>query len=117
MAASPQPETSPPAMAHSVGVAMLGGNPKRPRKQHDFYATPADVFLAVYPRLGLRGRVHEFCCGDGAICRLLEERGHEVVATDLHDRGYGVHGVDALAMDDCWPTSSSRTRPSTSPRA
>jgi len=84
---------------HSLGVAMLGGNPKLKRKDHDFYATLDDVFLAVYPILDLGPDVHEFCCGDGAICKLLEERGHNVVATDLHDRGWGTPGRDALAME------------------
>lgn len=86
-------------MTHSVGVAMLGGNPLLGRKKHDFYATLPDVFLAVRPRLDLRGPVHEFCCGDGAICRLLEAEGIKTIATDLHDRGYGEAGHDALKMD------------------
>jgi hypothetical protein len=90
-------------MGHSLGVAMLGGNPLDGRKAHDFYATPVDVTLALLAKIGprLRGPVAEPACGDGAICRVLEARGLRTIPTDLHDRGYGGHGGghDLLAID------------------
>lgn len=84
-------------MAHSIGVAMAGGNPLLGRKKHDFYATPADVTHALFIKLAelgivIEGKVTEPCCGDGAICKVAIERGHEVVALDLIDHGYGDHG-------------------------
>jgi hypothetical protein len=33
--------------------------------------------------------MHECCCGDGAMARVLERHGYDVVGTDLVDRGYG----------------------------
>lgn len=90
-------------MAHSLGVAMLGGNPLDGRKAHDFYATPRDVILALLEKVGprLRGPVYEPACGDGAICRVLEERGLRAIGTDLYDRGWGDHGGghDLLKME------------------
>ena len=96
-------------MAHSLGVAMLGGNPLEGRKAHDFYATPEDVTLALLAKVGrrLRGPVFEPACGDGAICKVLErELGVRTIGRDLHDRGYGDHGgghdllkLDALLAD------------------
>jgi len=82
-------------MGHSLGVAMLGGNPLDGRKPHDFYATPKDVTLALLAKVGhrLRGPVFEPACGDGAICRVLQdELGLETIGRDLHDRGFGDHG-------------------------
>lgn len=42
------------------------------------------------------GSIWECACGDGAISRVLVERGHHVISTDLVDRGYGTPGVDFL---------------------
>jgi hypothetical protein len=42
------------------------------------------------------GAIWEPACGDGAICRVLYENGHEVIASDLIDRGLG-GGDDFLA--------------------
>lgn len=92
---------------HSIGVAMAGGNPKAGRHDADFYATPADVTLALLGRMPPSGPVWEPCCGDGAIGRVLSAHGHDVVGTDLVDRGWGGHGgghdvlrCEALAAPD-----------------
>ena len=42
------------------------------------------------------GPIWEPACGDGAICEELERAGHLVVATTLHDYGYGEAGRDFL---------------------
>lgn len=42
--------------------------------------------------------VWEPACGDGAISRVLAGRRFGVINTDLIDRGYGVGGVDFLAL-------------------
>ena len=42
------------------------------------------------------GAIWEPACGDGAISRVLQERGYQVVSTDLVDRGHGQSGVDFL---------------------
>ena len=40
--------------------------------------------------------IHEPACGDGKIARVLTRYGHEVIATDLVDHGYGEPGFDFL---------------------
>jgi len=35
------------------------------------------------------GQIWEPACGDGAISRVLEAAGYQVISTDLIDRGYG----------------------------
>lgn len=64
------------------------------RVSHDFYRTPAWVTEALLNNVDLRGPVWEPCCGDGAMAQVLTERGHQVVASDIVDRGYGQAGVD-----------------------
>lgn len=104
-------------MAHSIGVAMAGGNPLLGRKKHDFYATPSDCTHALFLKLEelgvkVRGKITEPCCGDGAICKVAIERGYEVVATDLIDQGYGDHGGghDATRIESL-PSPSVITNP------
>ena len=41
--------------------------------------------------------IGEFACGEGDISRILEWHGHQVISTDLIDRGYGQGGVDFLS--------------------
>ena len=68
------------------------------REANDFYPTPAWVTEALLNHVPLRGPVWEPCCGDGALARVIEARGHAVVATDLGDRGYGTGGMDFFAQ-------------------
>ncbi len=60
----------------------------------DYYPTPDWVTETLLRHVPLRGPVWEPCCGDGAIARVLEGQGHQVVGTDLAARGYGRSGVD-----------------------
>ena len=69
------------------------------RETHDFYRTPSWVTAALLKHVKLRGPVWEPCCGDGAMASVLAEHGHEVVATDIVDRGFGVSGVDIFECD------------------
>ncbi|MBV8890157.1 MAG: hypothetical protein JO267_06860 [Alphaproteobacteria bacterium] len=64
------------------------------RRSHDFYSTPEWVTACLLRHVPLRGPVWEPCCGDGAIARVVEAAGQEVVATDLADHGFGVAGLD-----------------------
>lgn len=74
------------------------------REVNDYYATePAAVELL----LELEKFSHfiwEPACGEGHISKVLEAHGHDVLSTDLVDRGYGFGGVDFLTGDtdyDC----------------
>ena len=78
------------------GCSIAGMSITRDRIQDDFYATPKESVLAllrveeiIYPAL-------EPACGNGAIAKLLSG---EVFASDLINRGYGVHPVDFLIRD------------------
>lgn len=63
----------------------------------DFYPTPRDAVASLLDNETFTGSIWENSCGDGAICRVLEEYGYsKILATDLADRGYGETGHDFL---------------------
>jgi hypothetical protein len=68
------------------------------RKPHDYYRTPGAVVDALLSVLSLEGTIWEPACGDGALARILQAHGYEVVSTDLVERGYGSQ-ADFLATD------------------
>jgi hypothetical protein len=70
------------------------------RDKDDFYPTPLECTVALYDAEAkfMPKELWEPACGDGAISRYLESKGHTVYSTDLIDRGYGQGGVDFLAQ-------------------
>jgi hypothetical protein len=66
------------------------------RETHDFYPTWPAATGALLSVERFDGPIWEPACGDGAMSRVLESAGHEVVSTDLIDRGYGEGGRDFL---------------------
>lgn len=72
--------------------SLVGTSKGRPTD--DFYPTPANAVTSLLSVERFEGLVWEPACGDGAICKVLTATGHEVLATDLVDRGYGVGGHD-----------------------
>ena len=66
------------------------------RQADDFYRTPPAATQALLERERdfMPPRIWEPACGDGAMSRVLEASGREVISTDLVDRGYGVSGRD-----------------------
>ncbi len=78
----------------SYAAAQRTGHSER--ETHDFYPTwPAATrsLIAVEP---FAGSIWEPACGDGAMSRVLEAAGHEVISTDLVDRGFGDGDCDFL---------------------
>lgn len=65
----------------------------------NFYPTPPEATRALLSVERFDGPIWEPACGQGHIAKVLEARGHEVIATDLNAWGYGVNGVDFLAVD------------------
>lgn len=63
----------------------------------DFFPTPKWATHALLENETFTGPIWEPACGDGAMAEVLKERGCDVIATDLFDRGYGEAGVDFLA--------------------
>lgn len=81
----------------TAAVAYARANiPSADREKDDFYPTPAPAVRALLDRERFTGPIWEPACGDGAISRVLEAAGHEVVSTDLVARGYGEPRVDFL---------------------
>ncbi len=66
------------------------------RETHDFYPTHPGATKALLSVERFHGAIWEPACGDGAMSRVLEDAGHDVVSTDLIDRGYGEGGRDFL---------------------
>jgi len=54
----------------------------------DFYPTPRWGTRALMDHVQFTGNILEPCCGDGAMAKVLGEKYH-VIASDLHDRGFG----------------------------
>ena len=59
------------------------------RDPHDFYPTPTYVTEALLQVEHFGRQVWEPACGNGAISKVLETAGYEVLSSDLIDRGYG----------------------------
>lgn len=73
------------------------------RQREDYYATdPAMVRDLLNADAPLRKRVWEPACGAGHIVNVLRERGHEVYATDIVDRGC----PDSCVQDFLWEFSA-----------
>ena len=82
---------SGPAIAYARGVI-----PSVDREKDDFYPTPASATLALLANEAFGPRIWEPACGDGAISRVLAGAGHDVVSSDLYDRGFGEPRIDFL---------------------
>ena len=79
-------------------IAAAGTNPRGGviRIADDFYRTPASSTRALLRAEHLPPKVWEPACGDGAISEVLMQAGHQVISTDLVDRGYGETRRDFL---------------------
>ena len=75
---------------------MLQNNGKR--EINDFYPTPGHVIEELLKREEFIGNIWECACGDGAISKVLKDRGYDVYSTDLIDRNYG-DTLDFLKSD------------------
>lgn len=85
-------------MAKPTARNLAGSSEGRP--EGDFYPTPADAVQALLDRENFEGSIWENSCGDGAICRVLEQNGYrDVIATDLVDRGYGEAPHDFITSE------------------
>jgi hypothetical protein len=72
-----------------LGAMMAGGNPADGRVENDHYPTPIEPTIAILGVEKFDGVMHEFCCGDGTMSKLIEKAGYKVVSSDLINRGYG----------------------------
>jgi hypothetical protein len=93
------PVTEPTEVNRNLKRAqsLVGTSAGRP--ENDFYPTPSDAVDALLKHEKFEGVIWEPACGDGAICKVLESHGYEVLATDLIDRGWGQGDHDFLTSD------------------
>lgn len=72
----------------------------RPRQEHDYYATEP-VAIDMLEQTGFfdksMQRIWEPACGGGHLAQAMQDKGYEVYATDLYDRGY--KNQDAYNVD------------------
>jgi len=66
------------------------------RAAFEFYPTPPEATRALLAAEPFAGSIWEPACGQGHIAKVLTEHGHDVVATDLVDYGFGHPGRDFL---------------------
>lgn len=88
------------------------------RQPEDFYATDPSAIPPLLKVLGSDWEagnklVWECAAGKGHLSQILELYGHQVISTDLVDRGYGVGGVDFLqpSIYDSLPYDAVITNP------
>ena len=71
-----------------------GANFKNDRAENDFYATPDIATLKLLEKEKFDGSIWECACGDGAISKVLKDKGYNVYSSDLIDRNYGDETID-----------------------
>ena len=59
------------------------------REKNDYYATEPKAVELLLERENFSPLIWEPACGEGHISKVLEKQGHDVISTDLIDRGYG----------------------------
>lgn len=65
----------------------------------DYFPTPEWATHALIANEEFEGDIWEPACGDGAMSRVLETTGRNIISTDLFNRGFGEPGVDFLKTD------------------
>ena len=86
-------------MKTSSALAYVGHNAKGDREKDDFYPTPESATKALMDRQKFEGNIWECACGNGAMSKVMKDKGYEVYSSDLIDRGYGETGIDFLKSD------------------
>ena len=83
-------------MTTSVAHSIIGHDRDGGRPDDDFYPTPPEAVHALLDVEDFPEDIWEPACGDGAISKVLEGKGHGVYSSDLNCHGYGYSGVDFL---------------------
>lgn len=73
------------------------------REQHDFYATDPRAVEMLLELEEFGNPIWEPACGEGHICKVLENHNYTVVSSDIIDRGYEWgYKLDFLKYDGRW---------------
>lgn len=81
------------------------------RQTEDYYATSPVAIDKLAKAFEIPHKVWECACGGGHLAERLKQLGHDVVSTDLVDRGYGADGVDFLLQSDDFGVDCILTNP------
>tara|TARA_R100000278_G_scaffold112813_1_gene90745 strand:- start:589 stop:1116 length:528 start_codon:yes stop_codon:yes gene_type:complete len=66
------------------------------RQKDDFYPTPSEATQLLLDNETFTGKVWECACGNGAMSKVLQENGYDVLSTDLNNYGFGESNRDFL---------------------
>lgn len=69
---------------------------QRERETNDYYATEPKAVELLLELETFSPNVWECACGEGHLAKVLTEKGYNVLASDLIERGYGEGGIDFL---------------------
>lgn len=85
----------------SKGQSIAGRKIDYKLSNNDFYETPSWATNSILEKIEFEGNVYEPCSGHGAISRVLEEYGYDVISSDIREDYdvYGNKGVDIFTMD------------------
>ena len=64
--------------------------------EEDFYPTEPWPTWSLFGHEVFEGSILEPACGDGAMAKIISAAGHNVIAKDLNNQGYGKTGCDFL---------------------
>lgn len=68
------------------------------REPNEFYATEPRALGLFAPLFPIHHKVYECACGNGSLSKWLVGHGHDVLSSDIIDRGYGHTGIDFLKV-------------------
>ena len=71
-------------MTSKASMQMVGHNLNNDRNKNDFYPTPPEATLALLDKQKFEGNIWECACGDGAISKILIDKGYNVYSSDLN---------------------------------
>lgn len=76
---------------HKTVYTTLGASnhTDKERQQHDYYATEPKAMELLLAEEDFAPVVWECACGEGHLSKVLENKGFEVISTDLIYRGFG----------------------------
>src|SRR5882724_1020796 len=89
--------------------SLVGTSKGRP--DNDYYKTPSNATEALLKVEQFDGTILEPACGNGAISKILCDKGYNVISTDLIDRNYGIGGIDFLCNDYVYSADNIITNP------
>lgn len=69
------------------------------KQKNEYYATHPSVTQDLLSCEQFTSPILEPCCGGGFMAEVIKNRGYEVYATDIIDRGYGTGNIDFLTAD------------------